>query len=143
RFALNMWSSESENPAIELSKWDDCCRESLDKHPDPKRLRAETITELKGRACFGALDLAPKLDTSALILLFPPLISTEPWRILEYFWCPKDNIEGRVKRDRVPYDRWAESGFITTTDGDLTDVRFIADQITEINKQFDLKELAY
>ena len=143
RFALNMWSSESENPAIELSKWDDCCRESLDKHPDPKRLREETIAELKGRVCFGALDLAPKLDTSALILLFPPLISAERWRILEYFWCPKDNIEGRVKRDRVPYDRWAENGFITPTDGDLTDVRFIADQITEINNQFDLKELAY
>src|SRR4029077_10759538 len=85
RFALNMWSSEAENPAIELAKWDDCCRVSLDNHPDPKRLRAETIETLKGRTCFGALDLAPKLDTSALVLLFPPLISTEPWRILEYF----------------------------------------------------------
>ena len=63
----------------------------------------------------------------------PPTAPTEPWRILEYFWCPKDNIEGRVKRDHVPYDRWAENGFITTTDGDLTDVRFIIEQITEIN----------
>jgi phage terminase large subunit-like protein len=143
RFALNMWSSDAENPAIELSKWDACCREDIANHPDPKRLRAETIAELRGRPCFGALDLAPKLDTSALVLLFPPLKTTERWRTLEYFWCPKDNIEGRVKRDHVPYDRWADDGFITTTDGNLTDVRFIAEQITEINKLFDLKELAY
>ena len=143
RFALNMWSSESENPAIELKQWDECCREELKNHPDPKRLREQTIAELKGRPCFAGVDLAPKLDTSALVLVFPPLKPTERWRILEYFWCPKDSIEDRVKRDRVPYDLWAKDGFITTTEGNLTDVRFIAEQITEINKLFDLKELAY
>ena len=143
RFCLNRWSSESENPAIELSKWDACCREPLDNHPDPKRLRASSLTELYKRTCFAAVDLAPKLDTSALVLLFPPLKTGERWRILEYFWCPKENIPDRVKRDRVPYDRWADDGFITPTDGNLTDVRFIAEQITEINKLFDLKEVAY
>lgn len=143
RFALNMWSSEAENPAIELTKWDACCLEPIENRPDPVRLRTQSLAELKGRLCFGAVDLAPKLDTSALVLLFPPLKANERWRILEFFWCPKDNIEGRVKRDHVPYDRWAESGFITTTEGNLTDVRFIADQITEINKLFNLKEIAY
>jgi phage terminase large subunit-like protein len=143
RFALNMWSSEAENPAIELTKWDACCREPIEKRPDPKRLREQTITELKGRTCFGALDLAPKLDTSSLVLLFPPMKVGERWRILEWFWCPKDSIDARVKRDHVPYDRWADDGFITATEGNLTDVRFIAEQITEINKLFDLKELAY
>ena len=98
---------------------------------------------MNGRPCFAAVDLAPKLDTSSLVLLFPPVTSQEAWRILEYFWCPKDNFAERVKRDRVPYDRWAEDGFITPTQGDLTDVRFIAEQITEINKQFDLREIAY
>jgi phage terminase large subunit-like protein len=143
RFALNIWSSESENPAIEIEKWDACCREDISTHPDPRRLRKESIEELKGRACFGAIDLAPKLDTSSLVLLFPPLKTTEKWRILEYFWCPGDNIADRVKRDRVPYDVWRDGGFITPTPGNLTDVRFIADQITEINKHFDLREVAY
>ena len=143
RFALNIWSSESENPAIEIDKWNACCRKPLADHPDPRLMRKESIAELAGRACFGAVDLAPKLDTSSLVLLFPPQKTTEKWRILEYFWCPKDNVAGRVKRDRVPYDVWSEQGFITLTPGNLTDVRFIAEQITEINKQFDLKEVAY
>jgi phage terminase large subunit-like protein len=143
RFALNIWSSESENPAIEIDKWDACCREPIENHPDGARLFNESVAELKGRMCFAGLDLAPKLDTSALVLVFPPLKIGEKWRILVYFWCPADNVAGRVKRDRVPYDVWAEKKFITLTPGNLTDVRYIADQITEIAKQFDLKELAY
>ena len=143
RFALNIWSNESESPAIELSKWDACCREPLDKHPDPKRMRRESLERLAGRRCFAGVDLAPKLDTSSLVLLFPPDATSDKWDVLEWFWCPKDNIEGRVKKDRVPYDRWSDDEFITTTEGNLTDVRFISDAIIEINKKFDLVELAY
>ena len=43
----------------------------------------------------------------------------------------------------MPYDVWSEKGFIVTTEGNLTDVRFIADAIIEINNTFDLVELAY
>jgi phage terminase large subunit-like protein len=143
RFRLNIWSSEAENPAIEIEKWDACCRVDITKHPDPRRLRAESIAQLKGRRCFAAIDLAPKLDTSALVLLFPPEVVGEKWRIIPYFWIPEDNIAARVKRDRVPYDRWRDAGFLTATPGNLTDVRYIANQIVEINKQFDLRELAY
>jgi phage terminase large subunit-like protein len=142
RFSLNIFNSESDNPAIEIGSWDACCRVT-DSHPDAQRLHAESVQELRGRHCFGGLDLAPKLDTSALVLLFPPLKTDEKWRILEYFWCPAENVFDRVKRDRVPYDVWAEKGFITLTPGNLTDVRYIAEQITAIAKQFDLKEVAY
>jgi phage terminase large subunit-like protein len=76
-------------------------------------------------------------------LLFPPTKTGEKWSIIEYFWCPAENIAERVKRDKVSYDTWAQDGFIVPTPGNLTDVRFIADQITEISKQFDLKELGY
>jgi phage terminase large subunit-like protein len=143
RFCLNLWSSEAENPAIELGKWDACSREPVEQHPDPVRLRRESLAELKGRRCFAGVDLAPKLDTSSLVLLFPPAKSSEKWRVIPYFWCPKDNVEARVKKDRVPYDVWSEKGFITLTEGNLTDVRFISDAIIEINKTFDLVELAY
>jgi phage terminase large subunit-like protein len=143
RFALNIWSQESADPAIEIEKWDACCREDLTDHPDPRRLRKESLEQLKGRLCFVGVDLAPKLDTSAIVCLFPPLNTTEKWRIVEYFWCPADNVAARVKRDKVPYDLWSDKGFITLTPGNLTDVRFIAEQITEISKQFDVKELAY
>lgn len=143
RFCLNIWSSEAADPAIEPEKWDACSREPVSKYPDPKRLRKESLAELAGRLCFGAADLAPKHDTSALVLVFPPLHKGEKWRVIPFFWIPNANIEGRVKRDRVPYDRWRDDGFLTATEGDITDPRSIAQAIIEINKKFDLKELAY
>lgn len=143
RFRLNIWTDEVSDPAIEIENWDLCCIDDIQTHPDPKRLRAQLIEQLRGRPCFGGVDLAPKIDTSSLVLLFPPTKTNEKWEILEYFWCPADNIPGRVKNDRVPYDVWAKDGFIVPTPGNLTDVRHIADEITAISKQFDLREIAY
>lgn len=143
RFALNIFNNSAAEPAIEIDQWDACSTEDVATHPDAKRLRQQLIESLIGRTCFGAIDLAPKIDTSALVLLFPPTKTGEKWVIIEYFWCPADNIAERVKRDHVRYDVWAADGFIVPTPGNLTDVRFIADQITEISKQFDLKEIAY
>jgi phage terminase large subunit-like protein len=140
RYCLNKWSSESAEPALEPGAWDACGRGDPDTYPDPKRLRKESIEELKGRPCFAGVDLAPKIDTSALVLVFPPLKVGEKWRILEWFWCPADNVADRVKRDRVPYDVWSRDGFITLTPGNTTDVRFISDTLIEISKLFDLKE---
>lgn len=143
RFRLNIWTDEAAEPAIDIDEWDKCCRKGLTAYPDPRQMRKESMEELKGKPCFAGVDLAPKIDTSALVLLFPPQTESEKWRVIEYFWCPEENIEDRVKRDKVPYDIWAEKGFIEPTPGNLTDVRYIAEQITEINKQFDLREVAY
>jgi phage terminase large subunit-like protein len=143
RFRLNIWTDEVSDPAIDIEQWDACCRADLAQHPDPKLLRAESLAELAGRPCFAGVDLAPKIDTSALVLVFPPLSPDEKWRVLEWFWCPAENIAERTKRDRVPYQTWADAGFIEPTPGNLTDVRHIAEQIAAINQQFDLKELAY
>jgi phage terminase large subunit-like protein len=143
RFGLNIWTTEHDDPAVNIEDWQACCREPLEGHPDPRRLRKESLNELLGRPCFAGVDLAPKLDTSAVVLVFPPLKTTEKWRILEYFWCPADNVAGRVKRDRVPYDTWSQQGFITLTPGNLTDVRFICTQMQEIVKMFDVKEIGY
>jgi phage terminase large subunit-like protein len=143
RFCLNIWVSASADPAIEIDNWDLCCREPIENHPDGVRLFLESVAELKGQRCFAGLDVAPKNDTSALVLLFPPTEARKKWRVLVYFWCPKDNVAQRVKRDHVPYDVWSDKKFITLTPGDMTDMRFIANKITELSHYFDLRELYY
>ena len=143
RFSLNIFNDQSADPAIDIDNWDSCSTVDLSTHSDAKQMRAQLIESLQGRTCFGGIDLAPKIDTSALVLLFPPTKTGEKWSIIEYFWCPADNITERSKRDKVPYKQWADDGFIVPTPGNLTDVRYIADQITEIVTQYDVKEIAY
>ena len=143
RYRLNIWTDEVSDPAIEIEQWRDCCIEDLSKHPDLKRLRAQLIESLRGKPCYGGCDLAVKRDTSALVLVFPPEKKGEKHKILEYFWCPENDIQERVKRDRVPYDLWAKDGWIVPTGDNITDFRTIAETFFEIAQMFDLKELAY
>lgn len=143
RYALNIWSQESDDPAIDIDIWDENCRVPVETFPDPIALRAQTIAEMQGRRCFAALDPAFRVDTSALFLVFPPLVVGERARVLPYFWVPESNIAQRVKKDRVPYDIWAEQGFLVKTPGDYIDHRYIAKAIMDIDKQFDLVKIAY
>ena len=146
RFALNIWSQQSDEPAIDIDKWVACRTEPNTPNADPKRLRKELIDKLTGRLCFGGLDLAPKNDTTAFVLLFPPLEIGEPWYVLEWFWLPNYDIPDRIKRDQSPYDMWAKQGFLTLTSGDpadVTDVNAVADTIIELGQKFDIKQVFY
>lgn len=140
RYGLNLWSQEADDPAIEIERWDACAR---DLTRSPKELREETIQQLQGRPCFGAIDPSSKGDPTALSLLFPPLNLGEKWRSIDYSWIPKANIKARAEKCRVPYDRWVEDGFVKATPGELIDKRLVAKDIMELSEQFDIRELLY
>lgn len=99
--------------------------------------------DLHGLRCFSGLDLARTNDLSALVHLFPPQEWLTKWTVLCRFWCPGDDIRDRSKRDRVPYDIWRNSGYITATDGNCTDYSFISARVIEDSQKFEMQELAF
>lgn len=122
--------TSSTGKAVELATWD--------RGADPIDLEA-----LKGRRCFGGLDLAIKHDTSALVLVFPPTADDPKWVVVPRFYVPESDIQERSRRDRVPYDQWARTGLLVATPGDVTDFDFIEEDVKAIGKLYDLRELAY
>lgn len=98
---------------------------------------------LRGRSCFGGLDLAKVNDLSSLCLVFPPVTAGEPTVALWRHWIPRDDITERVKKDRVPYDVWVREGRIIATAGNATDYAFIESEILELAGLYDIKEIAY
>ena len=96
---------------------------------------------LQGRPCYGGLDLSTTTDISALALCFP--MEDGSFQNLYEFWIPADNIERRVRRDRVPYDAWVRQGLIHATDGNSIDYDFIEYRILELAAQYKIKELAF
>jgi phage terminase large subunit-like protein len=70
---------------------------------------------LKGRTCFGALDLSSVRDVTALIWLFPPVDGEENWTIVCRFFVPEDTAAERSRADRVEYDRWIAQGAMEPT----------------------------
>ena len=100
-------------------------------------------TELRGRLCFGGLDLATTRDLSALCLLFPPENEDEKIKVLLWFWCPEENAKTREKSDGVPYSQWAADGYLHLTEGNVTDYNFIKSKIRQLNEEYTLHSIAY
>lgn len=94
--------------------------------------------ELEGKPCFGGLDLSSTRDLTALALWFP-----DAGKLLAWHWVPRDTIAERVERDRVPYDRWADAGWIETTNGRATDRLAIARQLADIRQSYDVQGIAF
>lgn len=112
--------------------------------PDAKwRASGGPIDEasLRGRECFGGLDLSSTADISALVLDFPGPDGSHTW--LPFFWIPGDNVEERCRRDRVPYDVWIRQGLLKTTPGNVIDYAFIRAFINDtLAAQYHIRELA-
>ena len=124
RLHLNMRTNQDIS-WIDIATWDACY--------DPE----VTPEELTSEICYGGLDLASVSDLCALELYFP-----ESKAVLSYFWIPEESADRRLERARVPYPSWIEQGYITATDGDVTDYDVIRRDINLLIERFDIRELA-
>jgi len=98
---------------------------------------------LKGRHCYAGLDLSSTQDLTALVLVFPPTVSGEPYSILPFAWVPEETITQRSRRDHVNYDLWEKQGYILSTPGNVVDYEAIEEKITELADMYEIRELAY
>lgn len=126
---LNQWVKQSTR-WMPMDKWDE-----YDFNID--------IGLLKGRECYGGLDLSSTTDITAFVLVFPPRNDTEKYIVLPFFWIPEDNLKLRVRRDHVPYDVWEKRGFIKTTEGNVVHYGFIESFIEELGTKYNIKEIAF
>jgi phage terminase large subunit-like protein len=78
---------------------------------------------LKGRKCFGGLDLSATRDLTAFSLVFPPNEVGGEWYVLVWFWCPQDKIDNQEGDDAAPYKRWQKDGWLVGTEGSVVDLR--------------------
>lgn len=126
---LNQWVKQSVR-WMQMERWDAC---AFSVYPD----------NLRGRVCYGGLDLSSTTDITAFVLVFPPLADGDKFIVLPYFWIPEDNLATRVRRDHVPYDIWQQQGYIKTTDGNVVHYGFIEAFIEELNTKYHIKEIAF
>ena len=98
---------------------------------------------LKGRDCYGGLDLSSTGDITAFVLMFPPRDETEKYIMLPFFWIPEDTIPLRVRRASVPYDVWYKQGYLNATEGNVIHYDFIEKFIEDLGTQYHILEIAF
>ncbi len=126
---LNQWVKQSIR-WMPMDKWD-ACNFATDEY------------ELRGRICYGGLDLSSTTDMTAFVLVFPPTDEDDKYIVLPYFWVPEDTLEIRVRRDHVPYDLWEKKGYLKTTEGNVVHYGYIEKFIESLGEKFDIREIAF
>jgi phage terminase large subunit-like protein len=129
RLNFCIWT-ESVTKWLSMEKWGACGT-------------AVDAEALKGRTCYGGLDLSSVSDITAWVKVFPPERIGGKYSVLCRFFIPEGNMRERIRKDKVPYDVWTKQGFITTTPGDIIDYAFILAAIDQDTKDYDVAELAF
>src|SRR5690606_15953574 len=127
---LNSWEKLKTSGWLGLDFWDMC------KGKVP-------LERLKGRPCYGGLDLSSKIDMTAFVLLFPPDDINRKWVVLPWFWVPEDAIPERVRVDKVRYDEWVQQGYLKATPGNVIDYSFIEKEIIDAAYLYDIQQIGY
>ena len=125
---LNVWCNDADG-WLEIDVWDRGKKEF-----DPEVLR--------GRTCFGGLDLASTRDVTAFSLVFPPEEDGGDWYVLVWVWCPRAKVEAQAD-DAAPYSKWEKAGWLTVTEGDVTDYKPIYRVVTQACQMYDVKEVGF
>ena len=144
---LNQWVSVKTVGWIPLPVYDKT------QWPYPKQegrkapTRAERMAlreELRGKTCYGGLDLSKTTDLTALVLLFPPQEGLEKWLAVFWgIWRPEEGVREAEERDHVPYRDWARAGYLTLCPGETVDYGMVEEAIYQAAEAYDLKLLGY
>ena len=124
---LDVWVS-ADSAWMNMLKWD-ACAELID------------FDEFDGAETYLGLDLASRIDMAAMLSLWPKQINGQThYYVKGNYWLPQQTIENSKNSQ---YAGWAESGLLTVTPGDTIDFDYIEDDIKEIDKRYQVKQIGY
>ena len=96
--------------------------------------------DFDGLPVYGGLDLSEVSDLTALVLAAPADVL---WNIRPTFWLPGANLADKARNDRVPYDLWAQQGWLATTPGPTVDYAYVADHLAGVFDRYDVRKIAF
>lgn len=137
RYRLNMWTEQAVR-WLPLDGVDDSGRRyGWDHCAGP--IDWKTLEEtLRGKRCFGGLDLSSVFDLSSLTWFFPVQPGLETPTLLARFWKPAAFIEEHGRRDRIDYAGLVRQGALFETPGNVVDYEFIRAQIYRDAERYQL-----
>ena len=94
----------------------------------------------EGKKVYAGLDLSAVNDLTAFVLMFR---EDGIWNVHPTFWLPADNIRDRAATDRVPYDLWADQGYVTLVPGKSVDYEYVAKWLRDLFDRCDMQKVGF
>lgn len=135
---LNQWISVKAVSWLSLNVYD-----KTQWGPSKKADREVYLEQLKGKTCYGGVDLSSTTDLTAFVLLFPQQPGLDKTVALFHAWRPDGDIVAAEKRDHVPYRDWARAGFLELCPGNLIDYQMVTSAILSARQMYDLKMVGF
>lgn len=120
---LNIWVHGNEDTYMGeyMSKWDQLA------------VPREAFWELvKGKPCNVGSDLSKKIDLTADGHVF--VLDDGRIAVTARGFMPEDGVKRHEKTDHIPYRDWCKDGWLTITEGNVTDYGRVMEHIQEIEK---------
>jgi phage terminase large subunit-like protein len=105
---LNQWISNGANKFFRSGLWEKC---------------DSPLRPTDGRPCWCGLDLSSTSDTTAFCAVWPDDDGT--YDVFAHLFIPEESAD----RDEAPYRQWAKDGFVTLTEGNVTDYDVVRDYV--------------
>lgn len=121
---LNVWVN-GESPWMDMRAWERCADHTLQ------------LADFAGEKCWAGLDLAQKKDFAAYVLVF---CRDGVWSVFTRLYLNELAVQ---ESGNAHLAGWARSGYVTVTDGDITDFDVLADDMRADCKRFDVQEIAF
>ncbi len=117
-----------------LNVWTDTAQTWIS---DENWMKCENDAEPHGE-CYGGLDLATTGDFCAFSLYWPSTGAVRSW-----YWLPDEAAKRRNDQQGDAIRNWARDGYITVTEGNVTDYDYIKHKIIELSEMYEMHEIAY
>lgn len=107
--------------------------------------RSWRLDDLYGRRCWLGADLSQTTDLTALVAVFEPDDDDQNgvMPVIPFFWCPGNDLDGRARRDNVPYRVWVEQGYLDASSATTVDYELVAGRIIELIENCDVGAIGF
>lgn len=122
---LNLWV-QARDGFFNLQRWAQCTTQNLD------------IRQFAGKRCFVGMDLASKIDLTAIVLLFP--MENGRFAVFGRYYLPEDTVQ---LPENQHYQGWHRAGQLEATEGNQTDYFHVLDDLKDIASTYDVAEIAF
>lgn len=95
------------------------------------------INDFKGSYFLGGYDLSEVGDLTCATFFFMKKNDTKKY-IHQMYFMPAKLVKKKEQEDKVPYSKWIEQGWITTTDGFRVDTAKVFDWFVKMINKYDL-----
>ena len=94
------------------------------------------INDFKGFYAIGGADLSITTDLTCATLLL--MDKQEKRYVKQMYFLPADNLEQRVKEDKIPYDKWLEAGLLRLCNGNTINYSDVTAWFLEMVNEYEI-----